>query len=85
MGKLRECPFCGCEASVDTVNYYIDGEYYCAVVCTECRLEMLTDEWSDEQSAEEEAIAKWNTRHEPPTPNGTIVPAGNERLKNGND
>lgn len=27
------------------------------------------------------AVAAWNTRHEPPTPGGAIVPAGNERLR----
>ena len=60
MNKLRECPFCGSEPQ--TVNYYIEPEYYCAVVCSECRLEMLSDEWSDAQSAEAEVIAKWNKR-----------------------
>lgn len=66
MDKLKPCPFCGSILSEpQTVNYYIEPEYYCAVVCSECRLEMLSDEWADEQSAEAEVIAKWNTRYEP--------------------
>ena len=28
-----------------------------------------------------QAVAAWNTRREPPTPGGAIVPAGNERLR----
>ena len=84
MNKLKSCPFCGSIFSEpQTVNYYIESEWHCAVICSECCIEMLSDEWADEQSAEAEVIAKWNTRHEPPTPNGAIVPAGNERLKKG--
>lgn len=78
MDKLRECPFCG--GKPQTVNYYIESEWYCAIVCSECCLEMLSDEWADEQSAEAEVIAKWNTRYEPPTPGGILVPFGNARF-----
>lgn len=61
--KLKPCPFCGSIFSEpQTVSYYIEPEWYCAVVCSEYRTEMLSDKWSDEQSAEEEVIANWNTR-----------------------
>ena len=60
MSKLKLCPFCGNKPQ--TVKHFIDDGHYCAVVCSECILEMLSDEWSDPQSAEAEVTAKWNKR-----------------------
>jgi hypothetical protein len=78
MDKLRECPFCGGEAVIEedlmegTVFVGCRKDYNC--VCSLWRME-------DGYLNKYEAIKAWNTRHEPPTPGGAVVPAGNERLK----
>jgi hypothetical protein len=46
------------------------------IVCKQCRMGC---------ECHKHLIEKWNTRHEPPTPDGIIVPAGNARFKNGNN
>lgn len=61
MSKLKLCPFCGNNKLQTTIHFTEDG-YYCAVICSECSLEMLSDGWSDPQSAEAEVMAKWNKR-----------------------
>lgn len=77
MDKLRECPFCGGEEiNCDFVILDVFAEWY--IECEKCGA-MLKD-----FSYKMDAVQAWNTRHKPPTPNGAIVPAGNERLNNGN-
>lgn len=71
MDKLRKCPFCGGEAKLETyLNAFF--EYTHLIVCQQCRMRC---------ECSNHLIEKWNTRHEPPTTGGAIVPAGNVRLK----
>ena len=73
--NLKPCPFCGGKATVDNIG---DGTipFPYRVFCTTCYVE------TDTYKSRDEAIASWNYRYEPPC--GGLVPAGNERLKNGN-
>ena len=78
MDKLRECPFCGGEAEIVHVKMlYVPKFHEFRVACTKCFAHIEKTE-----KTKEKAVEKWNTRHEPPTPSGVIVPAGNERLQN---
>ena len=71
MSELKPCPFCGGE-----VEFYVYRDRVFQetnlIMCQQCR--MLCE-------CETDLIKKWNTRYEPPTPGGAIVPAGNERLR----
>lgn len=85
MEKLRECPFCGGEAEICKEvpprpnSYDYEGAYTLFFVgCTKCRASGGL--WIGENKIPE-AIKAWNTRYEPPSPHGIIVPAGNKRLK----
>lgn len=73
---IKKCPFCCGEAhtwhNADFLNVLTWG-----VECYECGAMI----WVFPDESETDAIKKWNTRHEPPTPGGAIVPAGNERLR----
>lgn len=72
--ELKPCPFCGAkEINCDFVVLDVFAEWY--VECEKCGA-MLKD-----FSYKSDAVQAWNTRHEPPTPGGAIVPAGNERLR----
>ena len=76
--KLKPCPFCGGEPCVLCNN--IDINYKSMPVCTYkvvCQCKTIMGDFV----FREEAIKAWNTRYEPPTPGGAIVPAGNERLR----
>ena len=70
--KLRECPFCGGEAKMwqgaASECWYVE--------CRNCRAGIMNCFYD-----KEEAVKAWNTRYEPPTPGGAIVPAGNKRLR----
>lgn len=70
----KRCPFCGSEeASVEAVRVS-NGKKWWYVQCKKC--------FASSSAAEsvEKAVQKWNTRHDPPTPGGAVVPAGNDRL-----
>ena len=76
MDKLRECPFCGGEAMIIETGTGIDmAGYVQCKKCLACSFFFLGEGY------QEQAVKSWNTRHEPPTPGGIIVPAGNERFK----
>lgn len=85
MTKLKPCPFCGGEAEVIVRmrNEIQKGDFgsdeVAQVKCTDCKCS--TNWFLHMPLAEMRAITTWNTRHEPPTPGGAIVPAGNYRLK----
>ena len=75
MIKLKPCPFCGGEPAVRYESFR--PFYYNWVVrCTNCGART-----ENHFEAVNKAVKAWNTRHEPPTPGGAIVPAGNERLR----
>ena len=85
MSKLKFCPFCGGEAEVIVkkrseveVGYFGNDEVAC-VSCIRCRCR--TNWFLHMPLAEVRVISVWNTRHEPPTHGGAIVPAGNKRMK----
>lgn len=73
MTKLKPCPFCGSE-DIDCQNYCRGGNVW-FVQCRECGATF------PDFDSKEEAVGVWNKRHEPPTPGGAIVPAGNNRLR----
>ena len=79
MGKLKPCPLCGGEAVVETCEL-TDG-WMGGVECTKCGCCVVTDGLPTSEEAKAKIIEHWNTRYEPPSPHGIIVPAGNERLK----
>lgn len=79
MIKLKRCPFCGGEAGFEC---WIGRKGFEASVSCDCGALVTEGIYYDSQEeAEERTIKKWNKRHEPPTPHGAIVPAGNYRLK----
>ena len=75
MIKLKPCPFCGGEAIILTEDYFYFSSTY-KVVCLKCHSQSYY-----RHETREAAAKAWNTRYEPPTPGGAIVPAGNERLR----
>lgn len=72
MSRLKCCPFCGGKARV--LKCHRQDKYF--VVCEVCEASV-----GNASATREDAIKVWNTRYEPPTPHGAIVPFGNERLK----
>jgi Lar family restriction alleviation protein len=72
MGKLKPCPFCGSE-DIKCKDFSRTYDIW-FIQCQDCGATF------PHFDTEAEAIEAWNTRHEPPTPGGAIVPAGNERL-----
>ena len=77
MTKLKPCPFCGGEAYICRTDF-LNSESFYGVRCCDCESSS-----SQQYDTELEAIKAWNTRYEPPTPGGPLVPAGNGRLRNG--
>jgi Lar family restriction alleviation protein len=78
MGKLKPCPFCGGDENGEVHRQqvaYTGGLVKWEIMCEGCGVTT----W--EFDTLEEAIEAWNTRYEPPTPGGAVVPAGNERLE----
>ncbi len=69
--KLKPCPFCGGEAILRQLGR---TKLTCVVECQRCK---ATTGFTENPNF---AVKAWNTRHEPPTPGGAIVPAGNDRL-----
>ena len=72
MDNLKPCPFCGGEARI--CKYHGQDKYF--VVCELCGASV-----GNASATRDAAKNAWNTRYEPPTPGGAIVPAGNERLR----
>jgi len=64
--KLKECPFCGGEASVHYCSYSDADNYgsYDRVYCTtyDCQGSSLREPYSH-QATEDAAVKRWNTRH----------------------
>lgn len=80
MIKLKRCPFCGGEAEIER-DVGRKG-WVVSIVCWNCDLAMGGGIYYDSLDEAIESVVKvWNKRHEPPTPHGAIVPAGNYRLK----
>jgi Lar family restriction alleviation protein len=77
--KIKTCPLCG--GAVSCNSFRVRHSYIAYLECIECGLGLQSDKWDTPQEAEAEVIERWNTRYEPPTPGGAIVPAGNERLE----
>lgn len=70
MVKLKYCPFCGGEVGI---RHYINF-VKCTntvIVCKQCGIHC---------ECYEHLFEKWNTRYEPPTPGGILVPFGNARF-----
>lgn len=79
MTKLKPCPFCGGEAEFE---WWLGRKGFEASVSCECGALVTEGIYYDSQAeAEERTVKAWNQRHEPPTPGGAIVPAGNKRMK----
>lgn len=72
--KLKPCPFCGCKNIVIEKPYQRSRVIPWTVKCALCYANVF-------DRTKKAAVATWNKRHEPPTPGGAIVPAGNERLR----
>ena len=85
MDKLRECPFCGGEAEIckevppERLNHYdcVDDYTMFFIGCKKCKARGWL--WVGGNKIPE-AIKEWNTRHEPLTPGGILVPFGNARF-----
>lgn len=72
--KLKPCPFCGSK-SVEIEKPFRRSKVIPWVVkCSICRANVF-------DRTKKAVVKTWNTRHEPPTPGGAIVPAGNARLR----
>ena len=69
MSKLLPCPFCGGEAEICDLRFGL----YTHIGCKSCSCKIFV-------KGERKAIKAWNSRYEPPTPHGAVVPAGNEML-----
>lgn len=69
MKAIRECPHCGGRAE----KGYLGKKYF--VYCIDCKCS------TGLHDAIETAIGIWNSRYEPRTPGGPVVPAGNYRLR----
>lgn len=76
MDGLKPCPFCGSEATIK-----VTPKYTYKIGCKNVFCFGWVYNNSGEYVPMEEAIQVWNTRHEPKTPGGAYVPAGNARLK----
>lgn len=74
--KLKPCPFCGGEAYT-----FYDSRLYCEMLCGVACSACGALVYIYPSKSQKNAIKLWNTRYEPPTPGGAIVPAGNERLR----
>lgn len=75
--KAKSCPFCGNKPVLTHITMLGVPHYHrYKMSCNHCLANIALH--CDKQ---EEAIKVWNTRYEPPTPGGAIVPTGNERLK----
>lgn len=76
MDELKPCPFCGGEAElIETGAFYNKAGYVQCRRCGACSRFALGENYIDI------CLELWNFRHEPQTPGGAIVPAGNERLE----
>lgn len=74
---IKPCPFCGSkQIGVMARNDHPNLPLMYGVTCYDCQAGSCQF-----FRTKEEAIEAWNTRHEPPTPGGAIVPVGNERLR----
>jgi len=56
--ELKECPFCGGEATIKHLDWFIPGQFLYGAKCSCCGAESAV------KSTEGEAIAAWNTRAE---------------------
>ena len=75
MVKLKYCPFCGGEAEMRHILRP------CVPKCQEFRIACLEcSALGSIEITKEKAIQAWNTRYEPPTPRGILVPFGNARF-----
>ena len=78
MVKLKYCPFCCGEAEFE---WWLGRKGFEASVFCECGALVTLGIYYDSQAeAEERTVKAWNTRHEPPTPGGILVPFGNARF-----
>lgn len=57
MSELKECPFCGGNAEIETEEYGGSAKYVSEVYCVECGVGM-----SNLYGDPEGAISKWNGR-----------------------
>lgn len=70
MTELRECPFCGGKATLnsgyDEGNGYSasSGGWWASVGCPECEIDKLTCEESTEDMAVDTVTSWWNDRYE---------------------
>lgn len=71
MVKLKPCPFCGGKGKV--IKWHRQDKFF--VVCQVCGASV-----GNASDCRKVAIQVWNTRYEPPTPGGIIVPFGNARF-----
>lgn len=78
MERLKPCPFCGSEAKIVESGMGVESCGYAQ--CTKC---CSCSPFFLGEGCYQKAIQAWNTRYEPPTPGGAIVPAGNERMHDG--
>jgi Lar family restriction alleviation protein len=60
VSNLKECPFCGGEADIDTTEYGGTAKWVNNIYCSECGVSM-----SNLYGPKKNAINRWNKRYTP--------------------
>lgn len=62
MDKLKPCPFCGGEATIE--SFQVRKGFEAVIQCCGCLVNMPTITYDDEETAKENSVKAWNRRTE---------------------